>query len=108
MNFEDGGEEKAVCNYCHAKLLGESKQGTSHLHKHFNICPQRTTRDIRQCLLKIEKQGKNKLLVDSYIFNQDASRMKLAKMIILHEYPLSMIDETVEANVQTTSNLNEI
>ncbi|KAE9605369.1 putative transcription factor/ chromatin remodeling BED-type(Zn) family [Lupinus albus] len=83
-----GGEEKVVCNYSHAKLLDESKQGTSHLRKHFNSCPQRTTRDIKQCLLKTEKQRKDKLLVGSYIFNQDASRMKLAKMIILHEYPL--------------------
>ncbi len=35
------GVEKAICNYCGKKLGGESKNGTKHLHDHFNRCPLR-------------------------------------------------------------------
>jgi len=36
-------------------LLGEAKQGTSHLMAHFRSCKLRTTRDIKQAFLKEKK-----------------------------------------------------
>ncbi|KAF1863246.1 hypothetical protein Lal_00014709, partial [Lupinus albus] len=38
------------------------------------------------------KKCTKSVLVGSYAFNQDATRRALAKMIIVHEYPMSMVD----------------
>jgi hypothetical protein len=34
------------------------------------------------------------LAVENYTFTPDVARKELANMIILHEYPLSMVDHT--------------
>ncbi|CAK8575696.1 unnamed protein product [Lathyrus sativus] len=34
------GKLETICNYCGAKLLGVSKQGTSHLKSHIKSCPR--------------------------------------------------------------------
>jgi len=83
---------KAICNYCGKKLLGDPSQGTSHLKAHWKSCTNRTTRDIRQALIKTEKVDGQTVTVGSYAFNQDIARRKVAKMIILHEYPLLMVE----------------
>lgn len=70
------GEWKAVCNYCDAKRLGVAKQGTSHLRSHFTI----------------EKIGGETIVVGNYAFNQEVARRALARMVILHEYPMSIVD----------------
>ncbi|KAJ1377433.1 Zinc finger, BED-type [Sesbania bispinosa] len=54
---------KAICNYCGSKLLGEAKQGTTHLRNHFKTCKLRTTRDMRQAFLKIEKKAVKQILL---------------------------------------------
>lgn len=33
-----------------------------------------------------------KVSIENYMFDQDVARKELATMIILHEYPLSMVD----------------
>lgn len=86
------GNWKAICNYCGSKLLGETKQGTSHLRSHFNSCKLRTIRDIRQAFIKTEKVGNDTVVVGSYAFNQDVARRAICKMIILHEYPMAMVE----------------
>jgi len=86
------GKWNAICNYCGSKLLGESKQGTSHLMAHFRCCKLRTTRDIKQAFLKTEKTGSETIVVGNYVFSQEAARCALVKMIVLHEYPMSMVD----------------
>lgn len=83
---------KAICNYCSKKLSGVPGQGTSHLKKHWLVCTNRTTRDIRQALIKTEKVEGQTVMVGSYAFNQDIARRAVAKMIILHEYPLLMVE----------------
>ena len=37
--------------------------------------------------------------VNAYHFDQNVSRNKLARMIILHEYPLSIVDTLVLENI---------
>ncbi|KAJ1432172.1 Zinc finger, BED-type [Sesbania bispinosa] len=83
---------KAICNYCGSKLLGEAKQGTTHLRNHFKTCKLRTTRDIRQAFLKTEKKGSETNLVGCFAFNQELARSVLAKMIVAHEYPMAMVE----------------
>ena len=86
------GKWKVICNYCAKSLLGGARQGTSHLRSHFKSCKLRTTRDIKQSFFKTHKEGGETVAVDNYVFNQQTSRDALCKMIILHEYPMSMVE----------------
>ncbi|OIW00760.1 hypothetical protein TanjilG_19200 [Lupinus angustifolius] len=81
-----------MCNYYGKRLLGDPNQGTKHLHNHFKSCIRRSKSDIKQRLLKTTKKGTKSVLVGSYAFNQDVARRAPKKMIIFHEYPMSMVD----------------
>ena len=83
--------DKAICNYCGKKLGGESKNGTKHLYDHFNRCPLRKQRDIKQTILNPRKEASGKLLLSTYSFDQENARKDLASMNVLHEYPCSMV-----------------
>ncbi|KAI3747631.1 hypothetical protein L6452_10167 [Arctium lappa] len=88
------GEDKAECNYCEKRLGANSKNGTKHLLDHFERCPIRMVRDIRQSILVKEQKkvdGSSSYL-SNYTFNADTSRRDLAEMIIVHEYPLTMVE----------------
>ena len=86
------GKWKAICNYCAKSRLGDTRQGTSHLRSHFKSCKLRTTQDIKQSFLKTHKEGGEIVVVGNYVFNQQTTRDTLCKMIILHEYPMPMVD----------------
>jgi len=85
---------KAICKYCEKKLGGETTNGTTHLKDHIRICAACNKRNPMQTLLKVsEVSGKDKesFVARTYSFNQDISRTELAKMIILHEYPIMKV-----------------
>ena len=88
------GAIKAECNYCKKKLGGSSQNGTRHLHDHFKSCARRPVRDIRQHILvgQQKKVDGTTSYVSNYTFNADTSRKDLAEMIIIHEYPLSIVE----------------
>nr|XP_023915248.1 zinc finger BED domain-containing protein RICESLEEPER 3-like [Quercus suber] len=90
------GKDKAECNYCTRLLVGGSKNGTRHLHDHLKICPRKKFKDIRdmkQNILVRDQHNVDSMAgVNAYHFDQDESRKELARMIILHEYPLSIVD----------------
>ncbi|KAE8701962.1 hypothetical protein F3Y22_tig00110503pilonHSYRG00322 [Hibiscus syriacus] len=90
-----GEEIKAECNYCNKQLTGEARVGTSHLTEHAIKCVKKCL-DIRQTRL-FGTQAKDGGLNDTlslapYEFHQDKGRKDLAEMIILHEYPLTMVE----------------
>ncbi|KAL8476013.1 hypothetical protein ACS0TY_028614 [Phlomoides rotata] len=85
------GKWKAKCKDCGAMLLGEPRQGTSHLKKHQERCPRKKTRDIRQQILQANF-NKEKFELSPFSFDKDLTRKDLAKMIIRHEYPLRMVE----------------
>jgi len=88
-----GGKWKAECEWCHSKLGGETKDGTSHLQMHLATCAARqTTTAWKQGKLKLTKAEYGKVNVDNYIFDQELCRKELALMICCHEYPLAMVD----------------
>uniref|UniRef100_A0A2N9E8Y2 BED-type domain-containing protein n=1 Tax=Fagus sylvatica TaxID=28930 RepID=A0A2N9E8Y2_FAGSY len=88
------GKMKAQCNYCKKHLLGESKQGTNHLHTHLERCPSLKLRgDLRrQVMIKEQGKANKKVSASPYNFDQEGSREDLAHMVIMHEYPLAMVD----------------
>jgi hypothetical protein len=87
------GKWKAECQWCHNKLGGETKDGTSHLHAHLATCPARqNTTAWKQAKLKLTKGEDGKVNMENYIFDQELCRKELALMICCHEYTLAMVD----------------
>ncbi|KAL6331824.1 hypothetical protein AAG906_020168 [Vitis piasezkii] len=86
------GQDYAICKHCKSKLKADSKNGTKHLHVHLDRCIKRRNVDIKQQFLAIERKGYGKVQIGGFTFDQDISREKLARAIILHEYPLSIVD----------------
>ncbi|XP_024993945.1 zinc finger BED domain-containing protein RICESLEEPER 2-like [Cynara cardunculus var. scolymus] len=92
--YIDGLHRFAKCKYCNKQMAGRPNDGTTHLKDHFKICLRRVTKDIRQHILVQEqtaKDGKTSLL-SNYNFSAESSKDDLAKMIILHDYPLSIVE----------------
>lgn len=91
------GVQKAKCKHC-SSLLSYNGKGISHLRKHaFITCHMRTlsTNSSQRKLKTIsEVDGSYTLeLKERYKdFDQTLSRSKLVTMIVLHEYPLSMVE----------------
>ena len=90
-------EIKAKCNYCFAKLGGETKSGTKHLHDHLKSCTQQKiklagNKQLSQASLRFNCTDAGKISVENYTFDQDVARKELGAMMVLHEYPLSMVD----------------
>ncbi|XP_026440579.1 zinc finger BED domain-containing protein RICESLEEPER 2-like [Papaver somniferum] len=86
------GEDKAVCKYCHKPLGGKSTNGTKHLHAHMKRCPRRKQQDIRQSIITPSKKSDGRSQLNTYSFDQSFARKELAYMIIIHEYPLSIVE----------------
>jgi len=87
------GKVKAQCHHCGKLYLGDSSQGTTHLRNHLARCPRMKFKDIRQqVLIKQQNKVDGTMSLSNYQFDQARVRNKLARMVILHEYPLSMVD----------------
>ncbi|GMI67880.1 hypothetical protein HRI_000457300 [Hibiscus trionum] len=90
-----GEEVKDECNYCNKQLARGPRAGTSHLTEHTKKCVKKCL-DIRQTRLfgtQAKDGGSNETLsLAPYEFHQDHGRRDLAEMIILHEYPLSIVE----------------
>uniref|UniRef100_A0A0A9GNR2 BED-type domain-containing protein n=1 Tax=Arundo donax TaxID=35708 RepID=A0A0A9GNR2_ARUDO len=88
------GVWKAKCNHCKKKLSGISRNGTSHLKTHLRTCIYNKKRPgIKiQSNLRFATTEKGTVAVENYVFDQDVARRALFSMIILHEYPLSIVN----------------
>ncbi|RVX06661.1 Zinc finger BED domain-containing protein RICESLEEPER 2 [Vitis vinifera] len=87
----EDGQDYAICKHCKGKLKVDTKNGTKHLHVHIDRCMKRRNVDWQQ-LLAVERKGHGKVQIGGFTFDKEISREKLARAIILHEYPLSIID----------------
>lgn len=85
------GEDKAQCNYCKKLLGGKSKNGTRHLHLHMESCIQRKI-SLRGQKLITSKMVKGKQEMTTTIYDPEFAKKELAQAIIMHEYPLSIVD----------------
>ncbi|XP_048226845.1 zinc finger BED domain-containing protein DAYSLEEPER-like [Ricinus communis] len=92
--------QKAKCKYCKSALSYSGNNGTSHLLKHAKkICSGRHLKlpsGQLQLKIKTEVDGTTSLTVKEkqkkVIFDQDVSRRELVRMVLIHEYPLSIVD----------------
>ncbi|CAN0876094.1 hypothetical protein LINGRAHAP2_LOCUS11104 [Linum grandiflorum] len=86
---------KAKCKYCRKILGGDTSNGTSHLRNHKKVCVQKQIHDGSQKNLAVNflsngAVGKQELC--SGQFSNKVSRKQLATMIVMHEYPLGIVD----------------
>ncbi|XP_071738736.1 zinc finger BED domain-containing protein RICESLEEPER 2-like [Rutidosis leptorrhynchoides] len=87
------GELKAQCKHCRKFLTGKSTSGITHLLVHMEKCKAQNNRDIRQTVLSINQSstsGHSNLSYNN--FDKEKSTRDLAEMVILHEYPLVMVE----------------
>lgn len=82
-----------MCNYCNKHLTAKRSHGKTYLHKHLATCKRKPYMHIRQSLLLKEQKKANEssTFISNYTFDPEQSRKNLANMIIVHEYPLSMV-----------------
>ncbi|KAM0858088.1 hypothetical protein ACQ4PT_048038 [Festuca glaucescens] len=91
------GDWKAKCDYCHKILTTGPKAGTNHLAIHLKSCTLRKlkTRDgkiLGQSSLKLSAKDDGTVGVENYTFDQEYAREQLGNMLVLHDYPLSIVD----------------
>ncbi|KNA10033.1 hypothetical protein SOVF_148100 [Spinacia oleracea] len=88
------GEQKAKCLHCNQLFSGNSKNGTSHLKDHLVLrCTKKHMKvDVRQKLLAVNRRQDSSTRLENHVFNQEESRKELAHMVVLHEYPLSIVE----------------
>ncbi|CAN0893074.1 Zinc finger BED domain-containing protein RICESLEEPER 2 [Linum grandiflorum] len=92
---DKNGVMKVKCKYCRKILGGDTSNGTSHLRNHKKVCVQKQIHDGSQKNLVVNflsngVVGKKELC--SGQFNNEVSRKQLATMIVMHEYPLGIVD----------------
>ncbi|KAF7147431.1 hypothetical protein RHSIM_Rhsim03G0207300 [Rhododendron simsii] len=86
------GVYKAICNYCGAKISEETRNGTSHLKEHY-IRKHQKKDNMRQQILTNNFMNKDRPpQLTSYSFDHEMARKQLASAIIMHEYPLSIVE----------------
>lgn len=90
------GTVRAKCNYCFKKLSAASNNGTKHLHVHLKSCVQKkiklNEKTLAQASLRFGRTYTCTVSVENYTFDKEIARKELGAMIVLHEYPLSMVD----------------
>lgn len=92
--FDVDGEAKAQCIHCDKILSANTTNGTSHLKDHLTRrCSKKNLKvDIRQKLLNVSRKSNGTCSIGATNFNQEVSRKELANMVIMHEYPLAIVD----------------
>lgn len=90
------GQVRAKCKYCFKQLSATSTNGTKHLHTHLRGCTLRKLKlngkTMAQGCLRFGRTDAGAVTVENYTFDQETPRRELSSMIVLHEYPLSMVD----------------
>jgi hypothetical protein len=92
-----GGESKARCNYCHKDLTTGPRSGTKHLAAHLKVCTLKKLKTkggktMSQSSLMMNAKEDGNVSVESYTFDQEVARRELGNMLVLHEYPLYILD----------------
>uniref|UniRef100_A0A1J3EGJ5 Zinc finger BED domain-containing protein DAYSLEEPER n=3 Tax=Noccaea caerulescens TaxID=107243 RepID=A0A1J3EGJ5_NOCCA len=98
------GSTKACCKHCRksfAYITGQKLAGTSHLKRHIQlgICPmsRETHPQLAPTSETKDPPKKRQRLSATYMnvpLNQDRCYNEMAKMIIMHEYPLHMVEHS--------------
>ncbi|KAJ1277815.1 hypothetical protein BS78_04G031900 [Paspalum vaginatum] len=90
--IQDGEIVRAKCMHCHDHLSGKQNIGTSHLKKHLDRCKLRAK--LTDLVDKLRAGGKpaDIDLLDNWVYDSDLARRALVRMIVLHEFPFSIVE----------------
>ncbi|KAI3966766.1 hypothetical protein MKW92_020641 [Papaver armeniacum] len=82
------------CKHCKNKITAKSTHGTSSLRKHLNCCHvyKGTQQQINQMYVKAGETQDGAVTAFNFKFNQEVTRDCIARMIILHELPFSIVE----------------
>ncbi|CAI0465288.1 unnamed protein product [Linum tenue] len=83
---------KAKCNNCGKLLGGYSSNGTSHLKNHTSSCLHRKIHEGSQNILGPNYMAKGRKDLLASAFDASTYKNELDVAILMHEYPLSMVD----------------
>lgn len=86
------GNDKALCKHCKRSFVGDCKSGTSHLAQHIKRCNAKIYKDSGQKSIMTMKKSDGSTQIEAFKFDQDRSRMDLARMVIKHNYPFNIVD----------------
>lgn len=88
------GKIRAFCKHCNKDYVGGPRDGTRHLNDHMKICPRRNQIEITHYSKKLKtvEDDQGNVKVETYSFDPDVTRGLIARMIIMHEYPLSCVE----------------
>ncbi|KAH7833616.1 hypothetical protein Vadar_008111 [Vaccinium darrowii] len=86
------GEWKACCKYCPAKISGKTENGTPHLQQHYNRRHKKKDNMRQQVLTNNFTNRDRPVQLTTYSFDHATARKELASAIIMHEYPLSIVE----------------
>jgi len=80
--------------HCNQRFSATSKNGTSHLKDHIEKrCPKKHIKvDIRQQFLNYNLKKDGSVGLENSNFSQEVSRKELVSMVVMHEYPLAIVD----------------
>ncbi|KAG1347008.1 zinc finger BED domain-containing protein RICESLEEPER 1 [Cocos nucifera] len=91
------GSFVAICNHCKKQLTASSRSGTTHLKNHLGICMsskrlKRKKLVVRRLVLKsTDAKNDGAPGLEHPQFDQELSRQDLARMVVLHGYPFSIV-----------------
>ncbi|XP_061348150.1 zinc finger BED domain-containing protein RICESLEEPER 1-like [Gastrolobium bilobum] len=99
VELPEGGQ-KAVCNYCKCRFAtGGNGGSTSHLRRHSQNCLQRKLDQGRhkQSTLAFQPANSslNPFLTPGGNYSNEKMREIIATAIMVHEYPFSIVDDTI-------------
>ena len=98
------GIDKVVCNYCKNALVARSTDGTKHLHDHLKTCQVKKETEATEFRPAKKAAGeKGKTAVETH-FDPDITRRKMARAIVMHEYPLSIVEHQGLRDVMSSLN----
>lgn len=92
------GVDVALCKYCNKELSGSSSSGTTHLNNHLKRCSRNFNPESRQWIgvtSKLKRGDGGSVPSSShrnFKYDEKRSRLELARMIIYHEYPFSIVE----------------
>ncbi|CAN6442326.1 unnamed protein product [Victoria cruziana] len=97
--IKKNGKDLAMCKNCSKEFVGG---GTTHLRKHLLRCVRKPSSDVVNQSVAIIDNNKEDTpplvtpeppkLLNSIKFVQEQSQFDLARMIILHDYPFSLVE----------------
>lgn len=89
------GEKRAKCNTCDVTYTMESTSGsTTNLNNHLKAClkrPRGNTSNPKQSELTFVKVGQETTDLSTWVFDKDAVRKALVRMIIMDELPFKIV-----------------